>query len=598
MVPSSYNIFGFESVFNFSEDEMMILRQEYPRPHFARATWQSLNGPWYFDFDDDDEGLSHDFHLETHHFSRTIIVPFAPQSVTGGINDENLHDVMWYQKKVTLNGNFENGRILLCFNAIDSEATIWVNGKFAAFHRNGYSSFESDISDYVNNGENTITIRVKDGYDTTQPRGKQFWKVKPEECWYTATSGIWQSVWLEKVGIDYLVGLRMTPDIDTNFVLFELETLGKAEEAEITVSFAGRPVKKITFTLDGKYTKQVINLKEENSVYEVHLWSPEHPNLYQVRICLKSAKNDLDVVNTYFGMRKISLDENQRICLNNIPLYQRLILDQGYFKDGDLTATSIDQFEKDIGLAKKMGFNGARKHQKIEDPYFYHYANKMGFLVWGEMPSTYEFNHNSVKNNFSQFIDLINQLYNHPSIICWVPVNESWGARKALVDKAQQSMIKSLYHLCKTLDQTRIVSANDGWENINETDFISIHDYAFSADGFEEKYKPENIQKLYPMSRKLMANGEIYRGQSMILTEFGGFAIKETMTKGLYSYGGVAKTDFVKHLEDFLNTIRRASFSGFVYTQLTDTKQEANGLLDAEHQPKIDISLLNEVFGK
>ena len=579
----------------------MLLRDEYPRPQFKRENWQVLNGIWSFDFDDNNLGIVKKYYEGNSMLSKEIVVPFAYLCKESQINDQSKHNILWYKRKISLNQKMKNKEIILCFNGVDYECTIWVNGKYAAAHKNGYSYFEVNITDLCKQNDNIIAIRVVDEDDTTQPRGKQYWKETTDRCWYYPTSGIWQSVWLEYRGKGYLTKWLVTPNIDNNSILTEYEVTGNATHLLTRISYKGQLVKETCVSLDGKYNKQQIFVKEEDSIDEIHFWHPNHPNLYDVELILKNGNEVVDKVDTYFGFRKVSIDKtNQTIYVKNIFFYSKLILDQGYWKDTHLTAPSIDELKKDIILSKEMGFNGARKHQKIEDPYYYYYADKLGFVVWGELPSAYEFNNTEMRNLMSQQQDVIEQLYNHPSIVAWVPLNESWGVRKMLTSKKQQDFARSMYYMTKAFDNTRIISSNDGWENITETDILAIHDYDAYGNNFEEKYKKENYDIMFPMWRKLIGFNEKYDNQPVILTEFGGVSLKmfENSEKD-WGYGQSEESveDYLERLRSLFTNIYKCKFAGFCYTQLTDVQQETNGILDENHNPKVDLKLIKEIIG-
>ena len=350
-------------------------------------------------------------------------------------------------------------------------------------------------------------------------------------------------------------------------------------------------------SLDGKLTKLTVDLLPYDAIDEIHYWTPENPNLYDVTLVLKIDDIVVDVVTTYFGFRKISLDNLVHICLNNRALYQKLILDQGYWGKTGLTAPSHQAFIHDIELAKQMGFNGARKHQKIEDPYFYYYADKLGFLVWAEMPSAYQFDYKEVGNISSQYYDLITQFYNFPCIITWVPLNESWGVRKMLTSPEQQAFAHSLYYLTKSLDPSRLVNVNDGWENPKVTDFISIHDYSKHGEHFAYEADKATITKSYPMNRKTLIDGEIEANKPVLITEFGGISIIEFQKNGEdWGYAGSEdRNGFYERFKKLFDNIKTADIQGYCYTQLSDVMQETNGLLDAEHNPKFDIERIKEI---
>ncbi|MDR1093347.1 MAG: glycoside hydrolase family 2 [Clostridiales bacterium] len=566
-------------------------RTEYPRPHFKRGRYQILNGEWEFAYDDAETGVARGLDAGAAAFDRKITVPFAYQTLSSGINERDFHEVLWYKREFALDEGLREGGVLLCFNAVDYQADVWVNGRYAGGHTGGYTAFELDITDLARRGEgNTLVVRATDRCDVTQPRGKQYWKPAPDRCWYHGTSGIWQSVWLEGFGSARIAGALQTADVDKNVFYTEVETRGRADALRMTVSYEGKAVKRQTVSLDGRFTKAAVELYEQDCVDEIHLWSPEAPNLYYLTYELLDGDKAVDQIETYFAFRKIHADGSGRICLNNKILYQRLVLDQGYWEDSDLTPPSAAALKEDILLAKSMGFNGARKHQKVEDPYFYYYADTLGFLVWGEMPSAYHYNMAEARGITEQYLELVKQLYNHPSVIVWAPLNESWGTRKILTDCMQRDFARSLYYATKAVDKTRLVSTNDGWENVTETDITSIHDYADRGEGFKSKYAPDGIGDLYAMQRKQIAHGERYAGQPVILTEYGGIALDADAKNGAWGYNGAAKSaqEFLDRLASLNKGVYECGFAGFCYTQLTDVKQEVNGLLDKYHKPKFD----------
>jgi len=558
-----------------------------------------LNGKWEFCFDDAEDGIAKELDRGLTSLPLSINVPFAYQTKASGINDKDFHEVMWYKREFGLDAALKTGGVLLCFGAVDFEADVWVNGRYAGGHVGGYTAFELDITALVKRkGNNTIVVRATDRYDVTQPRGKQFWKPAPDRCWYHGNSGIWLSVWLESFGSSRIAGALHTADIDNNTFFTEVETAGKAEELRLTVTYKDELVKCQTVSLDGRFTKITVELYEHDCVDEIHYWTPECPNLYYLTYELLADGKVTDKIDTYFAFRKIHYDNSGRIYLNNKILYQRLILDQGYWEDSDLTPPSAEALKEDILLAKQMGFNGARKHQKIEDPYFYYYADTLGFLVWGEMPSAYHYNFAEAEAITAQYLKLVKQLYNHPSIIVWVPLNESWGVRKILTSEMQQDFARSLYYATRAVDKTRLISSNDGWENITENDIVSIHDYSFGGEDFAKKYTRENIDDLYPMQRKQIAHGEVYAAQPIMMTEYGGIALDVDAKNGNWGYNGAAKNEkeFLLRLASLNKGIFECDFVGYCYTQLTDVKQEVNGLLDKYHKPKFDMEAIRKLF--
>jgi beta-galactosidase/beta-glucuronidase len=298
-------------------------------------------------------------------------------------------------------------------------------------------------------------------------------------------------------------------------------------------------------------------------------------------------------------MRKISVQDGT-ILLNNKPLYQRLILDQGYWKNSGLTPPSIDAIKNDVKFTKDLGFNGARKHQKFEDPYYYYYADELGLLTWCEMPSSYNFNSDEVSYVTKEWQEIVNTAKKFSSIITYVPLNESWGVRKILLNKEQQHFATSLYHLTKSIDPSRLISTNDGWENLEASDILAIHDYAYSADDFKNRYNEDTYDSVFQTFRRVYANDNNYMGHPVLLTEFGGIMLQKDAGGTNWGYNSAAQNDdeFFDRLKNLVDGIRAADFQGFCYTQLTDVQQEMNGLLDDEHNVKVDVERTRKIISK
>ena len=570
---------------------MEIPRSEYPRPDFERDLWVNLNGLWEFDFDDSNCGEIERWY-ENQKFIKNIVVPFCYQSKASGINEKQLHEVMWYRRLFTLPDKFTGKRILLNFGAVDYHAKVWINGEMVGEHEGGYVPFCFDVTRFLHENTNTIVLRVEDKFQCNQPRGKQYWKEKPDRCWYTATSGIWQTVWLEAVEDCYLERIKITPDVDARCAKLEVYLNKLVEDLDIslTVIYKSKIVNTLKASLKHKISKLTIDIKEEDNVDEVHYWTPEAPNLYDLEITLSCNGHVQDRVKSYFGMRKISVKGNQ-ILLNNKPYYQKLVLDQGYWPDSLLTPPSDDAIKLDVIMTKQMGFNGARKHQKIEDPRYYYWADKLGLLVWSEMPSAYEYNDAAVENITREWFKIIERDYNHPCIIVWVPLNESWGVRNILYDKNQQNFAISLYYLTKSLDVTRLVSTNDGWEQV-ESDICGIHDYVASGEDFSKKYVDrDRILEQDAQGRLLYCNGFRYAGQPVLITEYGGIAFKSDNEENWGYFGAVQDEDsFFIRYESITRAIRSTNYiRGYCYTQLTDVMQEINGLMTSNRKMKVNI---------
>ena len=566
---------------------MKFERKEYPRPQFRRYNWQSLNGEWEFGFG------------EKENYDRKINVPFSYQWEASGIGDKAVHDTVWYKRTFKIDRENKGQRALLCFNAADYETDVWVNGNHAIKHIGGFTPFKADITQYLKDGENEITVRCIDTLETSVPRGKQSWTGEPFTCFYYPNTGIWGSVWIEFFNEDCIENYSLQSDIDNRRVYGYIETLySKADEAEIILTFRGKVLKKQKFSLDGKRTNYSISLADNAFDFGELLWWVDNPNLINVDYVLYKDNKAVDRAHTRIGLRKISI-ENGKICLNGRPLYQRLILDQGYWNESGLTPPSAEALKKDIELSKAMGFNGARKHQKLEDPYYYYYAEELGFLVWAEMPSAYTFCDKEVKAITQEWQEIVNAAKNFTSVIAYVPLNESWGTREIKTNKEQQNFTRSLYYLTKSIDDTRIISTNDGFETIEESDILGIHDYDIkNAEEFSVKYNG-NYDGMYPQGWALFADGHKYKGQPVLLTEFGGIAFVSEQKGEAWGYGNGAKNaeELLERLEQLINGIAQTEFQGYCYTQLIDVQQEVNGLLYADRTPKVDLNNLKNIFG-
>ncbi|HEY5466661.1 MAG TPA: sugar-binding domain-containing protein, partial [Clostridia bacterium] len=532
-------------------------------------------------------------------FDRSILVPFCYQSAASGIHDLAQHEIFWYKRTFECPETFPGKRVFLHFGAVDYEATVWVNGVQEGSHLGGHVPFHMDITRCLQAGENTLAVRVVDRFECVQPRGKQAWLPEPDRCWYTATSGIWQTVWLEATGPVSLERIRFTPDIDHRRVAVEIE-LDRFESgltAELRIGFQGKPVLDLRSDIASRIFTLTLDLPATDRMTDIHYWSPEHPWLYDADIVLSADGWVVDHVGSYFGMRKISV-QGDLVLLNNRPYVQKLVLDQGYWPDTLLTPPSDEAIRLDIEMTKKLGFNGARKHQKIEDPRYYYWADRLGLLVWGEMPGGYAFHTREMENLVREWTDFINRDYNHPCIVAWVPLNESWGVREIYANRSQQAFARSLYHLTKGLDTTRLVSTNDGWEQV-ESDLCAIHDYVAEGTEFTRRYEDlEAVLRGDAQGRMLYCEGVSYAGQPILMTEYGGIAFARDATSGQWGYFGAVSDEeaFFARYGGITGAIRSMPWiRGYCYTQLTDVMQEVNGLLTADRRPKVDMDRVREI---
>ena len=575
---------------------MQYEHKEYPRPQFRRENWQGLNGEWEFAFDDKNEGVKSGLWQGKKALPLKINVPFSYEYPASGVGDAAQHDVVWYRRTFEIAEENRGSRALLCFNAADYQTDVWLNGVHILTHTGGFAPFSADITDFLKKGENVLVVRCEDTLNDAVPRGKQSWMGSPFSCFYVPNTGIWQSVWLEFFGEDCIAEHLLLCDYDRTELYGELVTLyGLADEAEITVTFDGKLIKRERLTLRGRHNRYRFVLPKDYT--DDYSWSPENPRLLYVDFALYKGGKRVDLAHTRIGMRKTSVDGHGKICLNNRPYYQRLVLDQGYWQESGLTPPSAESLKRDIELAKAMGFNGARKHQKLEDPYYCYYAEELGFLTWCEMPSAYRFCTEEATAITKEWQEIVRTGRNCTSNVCYVPLNESWGVREIATDERQKAFARSLYYLTKSLDPTRLISTNDGFETVNPTDILGVHDY--DAEKAEEFAKYANgYDGMHPQGFALFAEGERYAGEPALLTEFGGRAFQTDAKGEAWGYSGAAQNEeaFLKQLGSIMQGVYSCNFQGYCYTQLTDVQQEVNGLLTAERKPKVDMQKLKAIF--
>ena len=533
----------------------MTLRPEYPRPNLVRDRWVNLNGEWEISFDGDPA------------FARSINVPFCPQASLSGCGGIEVGDVLWYRRFFDAP---RAERLRLHFGAVDYRAEVFVNGKEVARHEGGHTPFSADITAVAGRANNELVVRVEDpAADSTIPRGKQAWTPRPDSpLFYTPTSGIWQTVWLEPLPGGHVESLRLRTDLARGIV--HVQVAGDlAGEPAIEVRFAGRLV-------------GARSGSGEVQLAEIHPWSPESPSLYDVVV---SAGRD--VVSGYFGLRTIEAREG-KVWLNGEVYVQRLVLDQGYFPGGLLTAATDADLRRDIELAKAMGFNGARKHQKVEDPRWLWWADRLGFLAWAEMPNFREDSAQAEQRLLSEWEEAVVRDRDHPCVVAWVPLNEGDG-----LGPDPSRFLERLFALTRRLDATRPVVSNDGWEHAT-TDLCTLHDYA-PAPELASRYRTLD-QALRPgaRTRPPYLPGYSHRGEPVIVSEFGGVALGG---HDGFGYSRVANADALADTyREMVGALMDAGpVEGFCYTQLTDVEDERNGLLSFDRRPKVDPAVLRPI---
>jgi beta-galactosidase/beta-glucuronidase len=570
----------------------------YPRPQLQRDQWTNLNGTWDFAIDADAR-----FRVPRDvKFDQKIRVPFAPETPMSGVENTDYYNAVWYRNTINTPAVRDGQRVLLHFGAVDHCATVWVNDQMAAEHVGGYTPFCADITDLLNDGkQQTIVVRAYDDpHDLAKPRGKQDWKRDPHSIWYPRTTGIWQTVWMEVVPDQHITRVRFTPTVkrwELSLHAWVANPHQDGNSLRVRMHVNGRVLVDDVYSITAGEVRRSIRLVDPgiDDARNELFWSPNSPTLIDVDFeLLNSDGNVIDTVKSYTALRTLTI-QGDRLVMNNRPLYLRLVLDQGYWRESGLTSPSDDALRKDVELIKAMGFNGVRKHQKIEDPRFLYWADRLGLFVWEEMPSAYSFTPTTVQRVTREWADAIERDVSHPCIIAWVPINESWSVPDLPDSYAQRHFVRELYYLTKTLDPNRPCIGNDGWENII-TDIVAIHDYDGDLERIKQRYQfsSENLSKLFaherPGNKQLLLENMEYTNKPIMLTEFGGIAFSKD-TKGTWGYRRADTAQrFAQQYTDLLQLVNRLPvFSGFCYTQFTDTYQEANGMLYMDRTPKFDI---------
>jgi len=579
----------------------------YPRPQLVRPQWTDLGGEWSLRFDDGDAGLREGWHADGDDipFDRTVTVPFPPESAASGIHDTGFHPVVWYRRTIdagaVLDAAAAGRRTILHFGAVDYRCSVWLGGTLLGHHEGGHTSFSFDVTDAARGGSTLVVRAEDDPLDVAQPRGKQDWQLEPHVIWYHRTTGIWQPVWLETVADLHIAHLAFEPDVTTGSVKVAVELNRRpaaSTDLEIALSFEGAPLARHSVEVHSNRLTVTIAIPRQTNGqdYEHLLWSDVTPRLIDAEVRVAD-----DAVSSYFGLRSAAVDRG-RFMLNDRPVFLRSVLSQGYWPESHLAAPSADALRAEVQLVKDLGFNAARVHQKIEDPRFLYWADRLGLLLWEEMPSAYEFSTTAARRVVAEWSDVIRRDSSHPSIVTWVPLNESWGVQHIAHDATVREYARSLFHLTKSLDPTRPVVSNDGWEHL-DSDIWSIHDYEASGDVVATRYASrESVAELFagigPAGRRLRLGDEPDRGQPVMLTEFGGvkFAPDDESDDAWGYSTATSPDDFATRMSSLLDAVRSSTvLAGYCYTQLTDTGQETNGVVRADRTPKLPVERIRAI---
>jgi beta-galactosidase/beta-glucuronidase len=508
----------------------------HPQPQCARANWTDLCGPWQFAYDDAAVGIQERWYDREDVFDCVITVPFPPESPASGIGDTSFHSVLWYRRTFTVAPEDRDKQLLLQFGAVDYSAQVWVNGRSVASHEGGQTPFCAEIAFALNDGEEQVVIvRAEDPPgDLALPRGKQDWRESPHDIWYDRTSGIWQPVWIEPVQSPYITSLQWHTDLDNGTLGISVRlTPHHYEAARIRVELRLHEALLVddVFLMHGTELRRDISLDlgSVTMTRERVLWSPGSPNLIEATVTVLIEDEVRDQMLSYAGLRSASV-AGGRFLLNGRPYYLRLALEQGFWPQSHLAAPSGAAIKHEAEMAKALGFNGVRIHQKVEDPRFLYWCDRLGLMVWGEMANAYVFNTVSADRIMREWIDVVERDYSHPCVVAWVPLNESWGVPNLLRDPAQRNFVQAMYHITKSLDPTRPCIGNDGWEFL-VGDLFGIHDYTFDSETIRERYgSTEAIRRLLrevqPSHRFVLLDSDLPPDIPFVLTEFGGISMR------------------------------------------------------------------------
>ena len=592
------------------EEGRMVCVPGHPRPQLQREHWTSLDGLWEFAIDKRAE-LSRPEQVV---WNASILVPFAPETEASGVGDTGFFCAVWYRRRFERPALKTGERVMLHFGAVDYAATVWLNGTLICEHEGGYTPFSVEITGFLSaSSDQEIVVRAEDDpADLEKPRGKQDWKLEPHSIWYPRATGIWQTVWIEVLPPVFIDSVRWTSSLKNWEIGLEVHVSGAIPEggqlavemragdqllARDRYSFVSGTLAAGTRSSGELHRRIALSDPGIDDFRNNLLWSPTKPTIIDINLQLLDGKGSVvDEAVSYTALRSIAV-QGDLFILNGRPWPLRLVLDQGYWPSSGQTAPNEDAFLRDILLAKGLGFNGVRKHQKVEDPRFLYWADHLGLLVWEEMPSAYRYTRKSVERLTREWTAVLKRDVSHPCIVSWVPFNESWGVPDLPDSPAQRHYVQALYHLTKTFDSSRPVIGNDGWESV-ATDIIGIHDYDDQPGRIAKRYGIDEVEaRLFKFERpggRILQLSEHETGrQPIVLTEFGGIALRPTKDAEATTWGYSSTRspeDLLARYTALLEVVRALpTLAGFCYTQFTDTYQEANGLLYADRTPKVEL---------
>lgn len=577
---------------------------DHPRPVLVRPQWAPLDGPAGFATDDEGVGLDERWWERPERLDRTITLPFPPESRASGIADERPHPVVWYRialpaERLAAAGHRPGRRLLLHFGGVDYHAIVWVDGVEAGSHEGGQSPFALDVTDALTGGgPHTVVVRAwDDPHDRSQPRGKQTWRDEPAGIWYQRSTGIWRPVWIESV-----------PPVHVRRILWRTPAAEKAVTAVIELNrrprrplplrlglaHRGRPLARASAVARERITTVRLTVPGGAGLR----WGPEHPELVDAVVAVGD-----DLVSSYLGLREIGTTP-RALTLDGRPVYLRQVLEQCYWPDSLFSAPSARALADEAELVLRLGFNGMRIHQQSADPRLLHWADRLGLLVFGEIGAAHDFDSEAVRRLRREWAQVVRANQGHPSIVCWVPVNESWGFPDIPRRPEQARAAAALARLTRSIDPSRPALSNDGWHHV-DSDLLTVHDYDANPARLRLRYRGRQMERwtapgvLGPARAFVVVGSDQPVDLPVLLDEFGGVDFRPNGGRG-WGYSTVrTRGRFVRRIGELVAAVRASdALGGYCWTQLTDTGQETNGLCDENRRPKAPVQELAAIFGQ